>query len=275
MICGVMKTEDFFAGIDEGAQALELDTLEQLPADSQSENNEGNGEPAPQGGESTPEGTPAAVDEENIPFHRHPRWIAMKTKDKEKEHQIEELRGQLKSFEDRFSQMSTAQKENVAQALPQEFVQLFGDNPDAWTAMEKLIANKAQDIVEKRFTAMTEQEKQRQEAQQRAEQIIEKEFESLSEETGLDFTQDSSLRNAVKKIALQYRPLNDAGDAISFTKAYELYTLLNPTNDSTDEKKRIAANASSTVSSSGKKEKTKAVNASQLRKLRIGDFFKT
>lgn len=266
----MLEAEQLFAGIEKGSKSFGLDATDTSEGSRPEVTKDG--EPAPQGGDETKVVVPEA-EEENIPFHKHPRWIAQKRKDEEKTQLISKLTSEIDEIKQSLSQMTSKEQAVAVKSLPEEFVRLFGDQPEAWTDMDKLITSRAEAIVDSRFKAMSAQEQERQLAEQRANEYIENEFSTLAESTGQDFSNGSSLRNAVMKIANEYRPANDTGDNISLAKSYDLYMRLNPQGSDLGEKKRIASNASGIQTSGSGTELDGPITPSKLRKASLSNFF--
>ena len=217
---------------------------EKTPTASPAETKTKTEEPAsPQAGENK-----NTEDDNNIPFHKHPRW-------KERERQFNETK---KQYEDRLAQMeakltelgnsSSAKKTSAVDtsAIPQWFVELYGDNPLAWQKYEQ-----AQEMQyaqwRDRLVKETEQLDQKEQAQlKEANKFVEDSISKLEEQYDIDLSyQDgkNSLRNEFLNFMLERRPSTEDGtyDFINGWKWFSETRTKEPVDETTAAKKNVAA----------------------------------
>jgi len=178
-----------------------------------------------------------AESEEPAPSQRESyRWAEMRRQLKEERDAREVYEKRVADLEESFKSKSQDRVE-----IPEEFVDLFGDNPEAWKKYDALSTKKAQELIEARFAEVEKKRIEESTAEQRDQEVIQNEFELLGEKFGKDFTDPkSSERNAVLKFAMEYAPTNAQGN-IDLGKAYELYKKINPDKQPSDERKKIAS----------------------------------
>ena len=185
--------------------------------------------------EKAEEGNEPKATEDKLPFHRHPRWKALREDNKRKDAALEELR---KTVEDMKTKTVKTQE---SQEIPQEFKELFGEDQGHWQKFQKLTTSQAEAIVNARFKQMEETQAKTQQESARWTQWVDEQMVALSEETGLSLEdEESSERNEILKIALEYSPTDKHGN-IDLHKAYELWKTLKNAQPKSDEKKKVAA----------------------------------
>jgi len=159
--------------------------------------------------------TPAA-EEENVPFHKHPRFKALVGENKHLKETVEQL-ASLKDEVERLKQASVPKETNVQ--IPAFFANVWGDNPEAWAMYQQFSAQeKAQYKEEIKKEILAEQNREKEEAE-KWDKWINGQIESLEEE-GKEFD-----RNGLLKVMSDYRPTDGNGN-YDFKKGYELYSKL-------------------------------------------------
>lgn len=261
--------EDFFAGIpSEGGEVAFNEEVGPTPVDSQSQKDQ---EEKPKDASSSedaktdevkkPAASEKSSDEENTPWHKDPRFKKrmdrFKSDTKTLQEENAKLRSDMDEFRKRFDSLSQTQKQEAAIQLPQEFVQLFGENADAWTPFQKLIAQEAQKIVKGELSSMEAARNAQAEQQRAANTFIEKQLVELSDEFGIDFMDNkSNVRNGVLKIAQEYLPTDENGN-VSLKKAYTIWKAMNPQKEMSESRKKAASLSSeSSVEPAGQTEET-------------------
>lgn len=177
-------------------------------------------------GESSPDDK---QDEEKIPFHKHPRWIA-------KQREIEELKAKIESIEGTVESRRESDEEEVVE-MPQWFVDLYGEDPEAYQAY--LIAEEAreQEREERLLSRISRQKEEETEREQQQQQWVTDQLESLHEE-GEEFDD-----NALMKVMVKYAPSDEEGN-LDFNKGLDILKQIQGGNakpDATAAKKRIAS----------------------------------
>lgn len=229
--------------------ALEKDT----PSESQTENEPKEDEPE------VGDSTPAANAEDNVPFHKHPRWIqreqeleALRLRDEARERELAELRAQ-------------ATREPVETEVPDWFSELYGHNTAAW---EKYNAHQQAERERLKQEAVIEVER-RQQAEvaenERWNGWVETEVERLAA-AGKQFD-----RNELLKVMLDYRP-TDPNNNLDFDAGYRIYEALKSKPDPAraQARKRVADTTSSP--NVGERKQKDYMTSSELRNLKWGSI---
>lgn len=218
--------------------------------------------PAPEG-----EGkTNATIDkgeapEEQLPFHKHPRFRALTAENKELKEQVEALSAKMENFSTKFTQQETA-----SQPIPNWFVRLYGEDQDLYNAYkveeEARIASMQQAVMSKLEPELKKIEKE--ESDKKVNSFINSELEAIKEEfPGID-------TNAVMKVVYD-KKLFDENGQLNFRAGAEWVVKTSPAthNGKTEAKKEVAAKLSSEGSSDGPSKKD-VVTSQELRK--AGDW---
>lgn len=145
--------------------------------------------------------------EDNLPFHKHPRWKELHEDNKLLKETVNQLNERLSTF-------NTVPE--PTEEAPQWFVNAYGDDPDLYKqykqAEEQRIADLKQQVIEEIRQEQTSQATQISEYEQK----IESDIQALKDK-GYDFDE-----NAVKKIVLD-NELFDIEGNLNFKAGYEIY----------------------------------------------------
>ena len=239
------ELNEFLANVENEGE--NLDQVTETPAESLPESNQTESTPSSQG-EPKKDNT---ENEENLPFHKHPRW-------KQKQAEIESLRktiDELAPLRDEVAHLKEEFKQSSPKEetpIPQWFLEMFGDNVQAWKVWEKKeAADEARyksevlslkDQIKREFQ---EEQIQKQEESKKMNQWIDNEINQLESE-GKKFN-----KNELLKVIDDYRPIDEKGNW-DFHKAYELLEMkkqLEAKNNNSQARKQIAALSSSENSS--------------------------
>lgn len=173
---------------------------------------------------------PIAKDEE-IPFHKHPRFRALTQENKELKEQIAEINSKMDNFSSKFTSQETA-----AQPIPQWFVRLYGEDPDLYNAYkqeeEVRISNMKQSVLSQLEPELKKIE--REEENEKVNSFINSELDAIKEENpGID-------TNAVMKVVYEKKLFDENGN-LNFRAGAE-WVLNNPkaSNLKTETKKEVA-----------------------------------
>lgn len=278
---------DFFAGIpSESGESAFPEEDGKTPAESQTEKDQEEkpvdaspSEDAKKDEAKEPAESSKSSDEENTPWHKDPRFKKrmdrFKSDTKTLQEENAKLRTQMEDFSKRFDSLTQTQKQEAAIQLPQEFVQLFGDNTDAWSPFQKLIAQEAQKIVKAEMSAIETQKSAQAEQQRAANAFIEKQLVDLSDEFGMDFMDNkSSIRNGVLKIAQEYLPTDENGN-VSLKKAYNIWKAMNPQKEMSETRRKAASLSSESSVESVSSDSEPAQSLGSLKNKTWRDFYKT
>lgn len=246
-------------------------TTEETPSESQPEKEEEKevSQEKPEEKQETPEEQPR----EKLPqFDKHPRWRRMLEENKE----LKQFRQQAEEKLHALEEWKVSQTQPKQEVIPQEFKTLYGEDPEVFRQWQSLNERQTADLVNR---ILSEREKQQYEQQSKAEKVkqeivswAENEFVDLTEETGIDFSdQKNNERNQILDICEEYG-LVDADGRPNLRKANELRKILYKTdNVALEEKKNIAAKASSRSNAAPQEEEV--MTSSRLKKKRIEDYF--
>lgn len=220
--------DEFLASIPaEGDNAFEEDTETDNSEDSQSEENQEEEESPSQKGEEASEEEENSEDdsedskeseetntsdEKNIPFHKHPRWQKMHSENQELKTMVDDLKGEISS-------LKVEPKEQKDAPMPNWFVNLFGEDDQAWSAWQEQTRQQKEEISKEILQAMESKQQSQTQEQQKWEKWVDDQVLAVQEEN--DTTFDSKTRDKLLKIALDVKPTDDKGN-IDFSKAYEI-----------------------------------------------------
>lgn len=210
--------------------------------------------PAPSQEEQKPEAEKAEAEEpaqnKEVPFHKHPRWIRQ-------QQEKEELKAKLEALEQRLSQQEKPTVKEEKKQMPESFVKLFGENEEAWNEWQRLREMDKADAraeVQKLFEEQQAEARKVEEKRSQALKWAEDQFLTLSEETGIEFTETSNTeRNQILDICDKYELFTPNG-LPNIQAANQLREALYPKKDDAVEAKKSIAAKTSTKTNSGAKE---------------------
>lgn len=165
----------------------------------------------PKEGESTPE--------EDIPFHKHPRWI-------ERENELKQLREFQEQVAPKLAELETfktkVETSNDSKSdVPEWFQELYGNNPAAWA---KYAEHSSQEREQTKKEIIADQQRQREEA------VKEEQKWNLWVEGGLTGLEGKGYkfdRNELIQTMLTYRPTDEKGD-FDFEAGYKILQATKP-----------------------------------------------
>jgi len=203
---GEIKLEDFF----QNGQKTENDNSDAPLA----EKNENGKEPS-QNGEEKPEikkaNNPA---EEDVPFHKHPRFKALTDEKNQLKQTVDEMKLELQKLS------STNQQNNQDKNIPEWFSEAFGEDPKVWAAFKKYTDGQKSEIEKSVEERLKSKERESNEAINKWNSWIEDEVQRLKDE-GKSFD-----KNELLKVANDFRPVDEKTGYINFDKAYEILTYM-------------------------------------------------
>jgi len=208
-------------------------------SESSTEINENEKEPS-QKGEPKKANTSA---EENIPFHKHPRFKELIEENKKLKEEIEQTRTE-------FSQkLESIKNEPTTEQIPESFKKLYGDSPEIWAAWNEYLSEEKVKIKEEVFSDIrAEAEKKEKEAsllkqkEKEAQQYFENQFAEIESQDGkID-------RNAIIKILDQYHCIDPETNLYDIKAAYDIYKKINKVDSEKSNKRKELAD---TTTSSG------------------------
>ena len=158
--------------------------------------------------------------EQQVPFHEHPRFKELITEKNTFSTQLQEALSKIAALEQRNSPTEKSQVK-----LPAWFAEGFGNNPDLYAKyMEETSAMRTQ-IKKEILDEIGSQQKKQQDATAKWDKYVKDSLETLKAD-GLQFDDNELLATAEK-----WLPTNAKGD-IDFRKAYEIYALTQSTEKS-------------------------------------------
>ena len=180
---------------------------------------------------------PEGEDDDELPFHKHPRW-------KKVIEERNELREVTQRQEERLAALETAQQgRNDAPApkkiqIPDWFRESFGENDEAWAGFREYDAQRR---AEMKAEVLQEQESVKAQAVEESkkwDKWVDGQLDALEDE-GLKFD-----RNRLLKVANDYLPSDSDGN-IDFRKAYDILQKMEPSDagDKAKAKKEAAGRA--------------------------------
>jgi len=202
---------------------IENQTIEELtqpntetetPSESSTENNQTEETPSPEG-DKTDSSEPANTQEEdNIPFHEHPRW---KKREEEWNNRLEETKAQIRSeYEEKLNQsLQGFQPKEQTVPIPTWFSRLYGNDPEAWNEFESWDKQRQETIKAEAVREYESKQAQETEKVTKANQYIESQITALQSE-GKQFD-----RNELLKVVNDFRPVTDDGNW-DLRKAYDI-----------------------------------------------------
>lgn len=175
--------------------------------------------------------------DENVPFHKHPRWI-------ERENELKELKERDDANAREIAELKamTESRNTGNSTIPEWFSELYGDNETAWNKYNEHEQARTEEI-ETRIIARQKEEEQK--ALQETEQWnrwVDTEITSLKDE-GNDFD-----RNKLIKVMLDYSP-TDENNNLDFKKGFAIYQALEskPDNGKSKAHKELADKTTATT----------------------------
>jgi len=192
-------------------------------------------------------------DENNLPFHKHPRWKALQEERKTDRQLIESLQQKLNEVQP---------KVQATSALPQWFVNMYGEDQALFQQFQQQETERINAIKESVVKEIEAKEKAKVEAQSKWEKWVDDQIGTLVEE-GKKFD-----KNELFAVLNQYRPTDEQGN-LDFRKGYELLELKHSSKPTSNPSKQVAAK---TAPSNGSVSSTKGIPIEQLRRKSIYDL---
>ncbi len=231
-------------------QAEEKETPTATPTEEKTEEKETGSEPKKQ------------PDEENLPFHKHPRWIAQQQKLKEKDQEIAELKAAQERIEARLQSSDKKVEDEQPIAIPSWFQELYGsDDPekDQQVYRDYLAAEEARENerIERVKQSIAAEETQRSEREKADLEWVDNQIAAVRE--GLSETDPKFEDNELLKVIKDYRPMKEENGELvpDFGAAYSILKALKSSGQApapapkpvqqTAQKKALAAHTPSAV----------------------------
>jgi hypothetical protein len=192
-------------------------------------------------------------EKKEIPFNaKHPRFKRVWKELEESRQAVAEL----KAWKEEQERKGTQASQPVTPKIPQAFIDLFGDNEEAWAKYQELTELSKKEAREEMKHILEEKEQAKQaqaQAQQKAVDWAEDKFAELADETGIDLSdRDNTVRNQILSICERYDLFTQEGMP-NIGKAFELHQeLYQKKDDAIVEKRQIIAKTNNKTNSSTK-----------------------
>lgn len=205
--------------------------------------------------ESSEESSPSASEakpDENLPFHKHPRWKEVYSKAQK----VDELEKELKAIRE--------EKKSVQQPTstpkPKWFTDIYGhDNEEAWKDYQSTRLQDIKEAEDRAFNRLKAEQQAEAERTAKANDYVEQSLAALADE-GHKFD-----RNKLLKIMAEYRPVDESGLQWDFKRGLEIYNLLEK-KPSASAKKNVADATMRSKADAGSNE-DEVMTPSKLRKM--------
>lgn len=183
-------------------------------AESSPETNQMEQSPSSQGEEDKSLNT---ENEDNLPFHKHPRFKALI----EEKNKLQSTVSELMSVKEEIERLKTAQptaNQSARQPIPQWFSALYGENENAWSAYQTHSSEERRQMKAELIKELKSEQQRESQETQKWNGWIEEQLTSLKED-GKQFD-----RNEFLKFMSDYSPVDKSGN-YDFKKGFELYEL--------------------------------------------------
>ena len=186
-------------------------------------------------------------DNDNVPFHKNPRWQRLQEEKKALEAKVAEL----SPLAEKISEMEKKVLEKN-ESVPLEYQNVFGENVEAYNNWVKL-QNIQKESLKKELIAEMEQKKiDEQKAIDDQQKAIQANIEYIEDNFNVSLPEDSSKRNDFVKFMWDYQPSSNG--KLDFPKGWKLYSSMSKPAPTSDRRKSIASKA--TASNKGETPKS-------------------
>lgn len=155
------------------------------------------------------------VEEEDIPFHKHPRFKALVEEKNQYKEELDKLREDVES---KFSEIKESQSKTAD--VPSWFTELYGENESAWKTYQEQDKATREEIKKEIREEFESEQKKKEEDSNKWNHWIDEQIGSLADE-GLKFE-----KNELMKVMMDYKPSDEKGN-LDFKKGYQIMELLN------------------------------------------------
>lgn len=183
-------------------------------------------------------------EEEDVPFHRNPRWIAREAELQELRQREEEMAIEIEEIR------SLATKPQQDTNVPEWFKTLYGDNEIAWQQYSEHDAKRTEEIEARVFARQEEERTKKQREEEHWNNWVETELSKIkAQEPSVD-------ENKLLAILQEYKP-TDINNNFDFQAGLKIYKALEgaPDTSHSDARKRLADTATVTTPKGEPKKK--------------------
>lgn len=178
-------------------------------------------------------------EEENLPFHKHPRWKAINDKNKELESELSEIKGKLEGLSE-----ATQKQKDEAPERPEWFTALYGDDDDLWAKSHVYFKQREEAMMEQLYKKINNEQTSQLEAQTKEEREA---AEYVS--NAIQDLKDSGEKfdtNELIAVIKEYQPTDEEGN-LDFNRGLKMLKEFKKANPESNKAKRdLAASTTST-----------------------------
>jgi hypothetical protein len=169
------------------------------------------------------------LENESVPFHKHPRFQQLVEEKNKALEKIAELESYIKP-----------NKDNVLEEIPEEFVELFGDDRDIWDKWKKLNSRQKEEMEREIIEKIRTQEQEEIKKKENLQKYVENSIKSLQDK-GEVFDQNELIKFMIE-FEDKYAPILNKDGNYDFEKGLELMKQLKPQQkkEDTTPKKEVA-----------------------------------
>ena len=239
----IMSIDEIFAdvlkeGDTDPFKDLEKETLPESQPDKKPE------EDKPVAGDKQLETEINTPKEEDMPFHKHPRWI-------ERDNELKDLKSRTEEYEREIQELKSFKEESTKsdKKVPEWFSELYGDNEVAWRKYEQREKERDGEIEKRAIARITQEQQKAQEETNKWNNWVTGQIKQL-EDSGEKFD-----KNELNKIMVDYQPTTN--NNLDFHKGLEILKLKKASESSPEKsqaRKQIADVTSKTNSAEQKKK---------------------
>lgn len=257
--------KEFLASIPNEGDEVSLGNQDaqegEAPAGSPAEDSQTETAPSPGGANNQ--------EENNVPFHKHPRWIEMR----DEKARLEARLAELESRQQQPAPQQEAPRETAhGSKIPDWFVKLYGENYEAYEAYQEHVREERKAIRD----SLEQEERQRAETQraeaERWNSWAKRSMETIDERHGANLMSDESRRKDFLSFVLKYKPTDDSGN-IDMVKGWELYQLRNSPDPAKASARKAAADRVQSDAKPAEKPKKDYLTSQELRRTDWRDLF--
>lgn len=227
---------DFLASLEQegainpGLKEEEKETPPASPTEKQPEDTKASPAEEKEEGE-TPKSEKGEKPEVFQAFHKHPRWIASQAELKE----LREFRERVEPLLEQLGEESEKPEEKTE--IPGWFVDLFGENKDAWAKYRSATMAERKQLREEILNEVRAESQKAADEAKKWNQHVDKELGSIigdeevaarAKAIGFDFSnkdQLKSFRNELLDVATKFQPIDDESQLISLQKSFDILEL--------------------------------------------------
>lgn len=130
--------------------------------------------------------------EENVPYHKDPRWMEMYNTSKESKKRAQELEEELASIRE-WKEQQESSKQLEPQAIPNWFKRLYGEDPEVWKEYSESTRNEKEAWKQELRDEMRKEEAEKAESLKKGEEWINDQIADLRDK-GVEFDENELIK---------------------------------------------------------------------------------